>query len=1280
MIIKGSATRTRTDFLINKYTELLNSGIEAETILVLLQNSYKKDFFLTEIKNRLKTNHFENPQIYTFNGLCYNSIRDNWATIETTINIGKPIIQPHLTGLELSHFFFKRAIKETGFDDYNSKINLVHQLFRRNSLIVNNLLPNKEVKKRSQAINETFADDAQKAIDLFKKQTLEFRAFDYIRQASIFSYLYQNTDIFKNIKYLIVDDADEITTLELDFIKKLKPQLKDYCIAYDQFGSSRLGFLNTDTKLINWLEEIFDTEDIIELENPEELFVKIEKKAYTRHLEMLKKAFEIVATLVEEGVSPSEINIITPTTNKALQFTLDEVLSPKHIEYQFLSGSEKLCDNLTVKNVLTLLKLSIGEEIDIFEIRSIISNTLSIPLKNCLCLIENYKKTYTLQHCNLNNDEYNSRLHILISTIDEIKQPEKTLSEKIYIIYKNLVEKLSNDETAISKIVFLTKQITDFEKTFQKYKTNQKLQKSILAQLSNSIISENPATAPNINKNAVLIASAQKIIDYSIRSKYQIWLDTTSSQWLKDDFGTLYNAWVFQQSWDKPEFTYQDNIELSHLKNKKMVRKLALLTDEITAFSSLYDAEGQENEIGIEDYLKVKGNTESKDSNEIDFNFTPREDQKPVLDYKAGKMAINAVPGAGKTTILLALIIKLINNGIKSENIFVLTYMDSAARNFKERIKKACPNLEKLPNISTIHGLALRILKENSNFVKVGLDENFEICDDSQKQRILRELINHYQFNQDDYDKYEKAISTLKLTNLKKRPYTKDLELKRFLNFYNDYNKILKNRNLIDYDDMLSYCVSILENNADIKEYYSNICEILIEDEAQDSSEIQQKLLAILSSKHNNLIRCGDINQAITTTFTNTDLEGFREFTNNATNITMNHSQRCAKDIYKLANKLVEYSFTKNEYENAFFNIKMQEVKNQNPQSSNAIEAKIFEDYNQERSFILEKIRKIFQTEKNATIAILVRNNFNIDEYSKYFSDFGYNVITRSDTLNKQPVFSLVFALLKFCANPWQNEKVLEVARILEEQKLLKISPQEINQINDLKTPFIITTPDEHNSDSLAKLHWDLNYWLENSSLPIAEFTIKAGTHYYNSEIEKSNVHITALMLKSFANQYPILEHLLEKLAEFSQRPISSKFKFFNDEDNKRQINTTENDTSIQIMTYHKSKGDEFDYVFIPELCEDMFSLPLKKENIKIKSKERFIEAVKNLNPNYSKKDETQLQLFQIEENLRLLYVAITRAKRKLYLTSAKKYKKFSKVKEIEPSLLFTELFNFQGE
>jgi len=100
----------------------------------------------------------------------------------------------------------------------------------------------------------------------------------------------------------------------------------------------------------------------------------------------------------------------------------------------------------------------------------------------------------------------------------------------------------------------------------------------------------------------------------------------------------------------------------------------------------LFDSNGIENYGALEDFIVVENPQEQEDTDQRTFKIIPREDQKPVLDYLSGKMGISAVPGAGKTTILLALIIKLLERGINPERIFVLTYMDSAARNFRERI------------------------------------------------------------------------------------------------------------------------------------------------------------------------------------------------------------------------------------------------------------------------------------------------------------------------------------------------------------------------------------------------------------------------------------------------------------------------------------------------------------------------------------------------------------------------------------------------------------------
>lgn len=145
-----------------------------------------------------------------------------------------------------------------------------------------------------------------------------------------------------------------------------------------------------------------------------------------------------------------------------------------------------------------------------------------------------------------------------------------------------------------------------------------------------------------------------------------------------------------------------------------------------------------------------------------------------------------------------------------------------------------------------------------------------------------------------------------------------DDKLKKFKVFYQAYQDNLKEYNLIDYDDMLIGSVKILKENKDILAHYQNICEVVIEDEAQDSSAIQQELILLLSGKYKNVIRCGDVNQSITSTFSNADVEGFRKFITENNNVSMNCSQRCTEDVWKLANKLVDKSCKNSETKNSF--------------------------------------------------------------------------------------------------------------------------------------------------------------------------------------------------------------------------------------------------------------------------------------------------------------------------------------------------------------------------
>ena len=113
----------------------------------------------------------------------------------------------------------------------------------------------------------------------------------------------------------------------------------------------------------------------------------------------------------------------------------------------------------------------------------------------------------------------------------------------------------------------------------------------------------------------------------------------------------------------------------------------------------------------------------------------------------------------------------------------------------------------------------------------------------------------------------------------------------------------------------------------------------------------------------------------------------------------------------------------------------------------------------------------------------------------------------------------------------------------------------------------------------------------------------------------------------------------------------------------------------VQIMTLHKSKGDEFEYVFIPELSEKALSIDVTKMNLKAST--IFMEQIRGFNPKYKIKSEVELKEFSAEESMRLFYVAVTRAKKKLYITSSQKTKSFNREIEQEPSIVFEELLNF---
>ena len=1257
----------RTKVLVEKYTELISAGVKPSEILVLVQNSTLKKQFVDKILENIKIDAIEKLNVHSFFSIVYNTLIENWCFIENAIPSDKHFILPNLVGLEVSQFLLKDILKHVEVKGYNSKKSLLHQIFRRYSLIVQNHLSNEQIQERSKILKESFAEDAELIIKKLLSSTLKSRSLDYLRQTLIFNHVYKHTDYFKNIKYLLVDDADEMTPVCFDFISYLKPQLKDWIICFDSLGSSRCGYLSAATsiecKLIHLFNEdvqtdknIFSQGEIIFsniLENKHERLENFTLTSLSKRAEILDFAIEKIQNLFKKNVSARDITIITPLQDDMLRFTLEENL--KHsCNLMFLSGSEKLIDNPLVKASLGILKLMLGIEISEMDLRVILSDYLGIPLKYCCPIFEGYKKTGGFPHISL--EFYNEKYQKFLEVFEEVKEKNIKLSTKVFDLFYRLVD--FADEAKINKFNFFIKQLRDFESVLGA-KTVIERADEIITQIENSIIAENPSTTLEIGENDLVIATPQKIIDNKISSKYQFWLDVSHSDWVKTDTGPLYNAWVFQADWTKDEYTVEDDIFLAKQKTARILRKLLLLAQEhVWACSSLFDPSGVENLGGIEDYLAGEANEDDNNAKPV-FKITPRDDQKPVLDYKKGSMAISAVPGAGKTTILLALIIKLIERGVVPTNIFVLTYMDSAARNFRERIKNMCPNTTLLPNISTIHGLALKIIKENSNFERLNLSADFEICDDTQRMRIIKGITG--KFTKTEADEFDRAISVLKLQEGDISKPSSDKKIEKFKTFFKEYQAQLREANLIDYDDILIMSVKLLENNPDILEYYQNICEYIIEDEAQDSSGVQQRLIGLLSGKHKNLIRCGDINQAITTTFSNADVEGFRRFIAEAdTTVEMNHSQRCTQDVMTLANNLVNFG---NEIlPKAFFTSYMQGVTGKNPVSENAIFSRVFENAFAERNFVLKEIKNILTRNKNATIGILLRNNYQVASWAGFINDAGLKSITRSESLGQKGVFNTIFSILKFIQNPFDNEVLVSTYETLADLGFYKQRLQ--LEIRASEKPFIEKDGDDIESTALAQFLWDMQYWLNSSTLPLEELVIRIGLFYYTSDIEKSNVYLIAILVKRL-NASGKFDLTLQRLEELAKKPTLSGFKFFSEDEDKDAMRG-----KVQIMTLHKSKGDEFEYVFLPEMAEKNLSIDVSKA--KTKASTIFMEEVRAFNPSYKSKSELELREFNSEESLRLLYVAITRAQLKLYITTSAKAKGWgNKETEQEPSVIF---------
>lgn len=698
-----------------------------------------------------------------------------------------------------------------------------------------------------------------------------------------------------------------------------------------------------------------------------------------------------------------------------------------------------------------------------------------------------------------------------------------------------------------------------------------------------------------------------------------------------------------------------------------------------------------------------------------------REDQLPIINYEGGKMAVPAVPGAGKTFIVTNLVAKLLQEKKQGKGkILILTYMNSAVNNFKVRIKKILEekNIEEKNSyeVMTIHSLAVKIIKEKPEIVM--LNEDFNIADDLQKTMILNECINNFKINggekafrfflkeQKDvewahrqldawengfYDLVQNTISELKykdITPQKLEQYLNENRrgiLKIILPIYKQYEKQLKSNGLLDYDDMLILAYKILSMDEDLKRKYQNKYQYVFEDECQDSNEIQGKIIGLICEEHKNLVRVGDINQSITGTFSSSDPKFFKEFIEESDFCyKMDMSNRSSKDIINLANELVRY-VTQNLQEECRDALEEMNIKTvpknmgykENPEPEKyQINYKYYETFDKEIEQSVKFVRNIHKKYPDKSIGILVPYNDHINLVAKElikedleFEELGPN------SLRKRRVIDNIALIIDFILNCDNVDKLIEVldkVYIKTDNKEGKRDFLQLLKENNYTVENLLYDKDCSKNiiiDINSDLYESFLYGLE-SLKNIIEFPLTRadklilfiGDTLLIEKEERAIVDYLGFYVKYLQseNNNINLQQIYNLLSDKKNRVFSYIIEIVSEIKGYEPY-----PGSITVCNYHKSKGLEWDCVFLLGMTE--FNFP---DNIYQKFQcDKWYLKEKYKNPQANIKAEIDLMLQgevtknypkEIKENLikekiRLLYVGITRAKEMLILSASAK-------------------------
>ncbi len=606
----------------------------------------------------------------------------------------------------------------------------------------------------------------------------------------------------------------------------------------------------------------------------------------------------------------------------------------------------------------------------------------------------------------------------------------------------------------------------------------------------------------------------------------------------------------------------------------------------------------------------------------LQFEKLNKEQILPVKDTQ-GAVLVIAGAGSGKTRVLTTRIAYLVNGlNVKPSEVLAITFTNKAANEMKYRLGTMIKGVNDMW-VSTIHSMCVKILR--SCIQRLDFTQNFTIYTEEEKEKVLKRIISEMELDQDKFLKEAKNhISNAKNNDLSPREY-KEEHIKMpnigvYVEIYAKYQQILKKNNALDFDDLLIYTCRLLNEDDEVCEYYAKKFKYVHVDEFQDTNTIQYIIIKKLASYWGNIFVVGDDDQSIygwrgakiaNILNFNKDFIGAKVY-------KLQQNYRSTKQILKVANQVIK--------DNSIRRDKTLWTENAEGATPTLF---VGEEEINEAEYIAKKIKNGINNGKNASdFAVLMRLNALSRSFEQEFLKYGipYKVFGGFKFFDRKEIKD-VLAYLRILVNPFDNEAVLRIINVPRRG----IGDKTINTIYESAV-----------LNNLSLFDMILNY---------EELPLNAGAKnriadfkrlLYDMVIKSGELKFVELV-KYVINQSGILTQYQDDTEENLDKRLNIN-ELINSCEEYAKLNenatlqdylasvTLSSDTDelssgdfVTVATIHSVKGLEFDTVFIVGVDETI--LPIS----------RSLDSVEEL-----------------EEERRLLYVAITRAKNLLYVTRAR--------------------------